>query len=212
LTNTAWAKICEAAGRRPNAEAEARAALSKVLFEDYPGFAYDPAAAAERAERMLEHLDAFAKLYRKTCHFPADQFEAILAGRAEAFVPEEDIETERGLWCIARLRRRTEAMLHGARTLQDAKTPRQTEQRAMLYHWLCGVWLDYFEGPELPPAGSARTPLVNFILAAMREIRPRLTLPRPDTVRDNIERERQEREPTRLRERMLWLRRMQSRG
>jgi hypothetical protein len=214
LTNIAWRKICDAAGRRPNAEAKARAALSKVLFEDYPGYAYDPVQAKAAAEDMLKHLDAFANLYRKTNHISADDLKAILEDRAEAFVPNRaeafvpnDIENQRALWCIARLRRRTETMLNTARDLQGIQTPRQTDQRVMLYHWLCGVWLNYFEGPELP-AGRARTPLVNFMLAAMHQIRPRLTLPRPDTVRDNIERERGDRDPARLRARRAQLLRL----
>ncbi len=57
----------------------------------------------------------------------------------------------------------------------------------MLYHWLCELWLDHFEGPELPPAGPLRTPLVNFMLAAMRLVMPKGDLPKPDTVRAAIE-------------------------
>ena len=87
LTNTAWRAICAAAERKPKAEAAARAALSKVLFKDYPGYAYNPAAAAEQAERMLQYLDAFAELYAKTNHISADDLKAILENRAEAFTP-----------------------------------------------------------------------------------------------------------------------------
>jgi hypothetical protein len=216
LTNTAWRAICAAAERKPKAEAAARAALSKVLFKDYPGYAYNPAAAAEQAERMLQYLDAFAELYAKTNHISADDLKAILENRAEAFIPNRaeaftpnDVENERALWWIARLRRRTETMLNTARNLQGvARTPRQTEQRAMLYHWLCGVWLDYFEGPELPPAGPACTPLVNFMLAAMRLVVPRHELPKPATVRANIERERGDRDPARLKARRAQLLRL----
>ena len=152
---------------------------------------------------MLKNLDAFAELYGETNHISADNLKAILEDRAEAFIPNRaeafipnDIENQRALWCIARLRRRTKAMLHAARTLQDAKTPRQTEQRAMLYHWLCGVWLYHFGG-ELTYdrsggdlGGEPGGPLVDFILTAMRQVMPEDALPSRETVRDNIDRER----------------------
>jgi hypothetical protein len=202
LTNTAWAKICAAAGRRPNAESEARAMLSKVLFEDYPGFTYDRervATAAERAERMLVHLAAFEADYRVL--FPTDVWKT---DRHYEIKRNIAIKTERGLRWIEGLRGRTEAELRVARTLKDANDRRQNVQRAMLYHWLCNVWLAHFEGPELPDVGLPRTPLVNFTLAAMRQVMPGGALPRPDTVRENIDRERRER--ARLRAQQLqWL-------
>jgi hypothetical protein len=206
LSNTEWRKICAAAERKPNAEVEARATLSKILFEDYPGFKYDHrlvAMAAKRAERMLEHLDAFAAGYRAQFN-PAD--DAVRTSDVK-------IRIKPDLWCLEGLRRETQNVLDVAGTLQKANDRRHDVRRAMLYHWLCNAWLDYFEGgpelpppgwglpplgplppgPELPPPGPARTPLVNFMLAAMRLIMPSRDLPKPDTVRENIDRERRER-------------------
>src|SRR5262249_53797011 len=123
LTDQAWADICAAASpHRP--DTEARAVLSAVLFEEYPAFAYNRErviTAQERAERMLELLDAFAELYRQAWRpqLPADEFEAILAGRAEAFIAD-NVKTERDLWSIARLRQRTEAVLEYNTTIRQA--------------------------------------------------------------------------------------------
>jgi hypothetical protein len=69
LTKTAWAKICAAAGRKPAAEAEARATLSRILYDEYPAFAYNRERVAkdiECAQQKLKQIDAFAKLYRQT--------------------------------------------------------------------------------------------------------------------------------------------------
>ena len=162
---------------------------------------------------MLKNLDAFARAIRETNHISADNLKAILEDRRGIPIGPSipnDIENQRALWCIARLRRRTEAMLHAARTLQDAKTPRQTEQRAMLYHWLCGVWLDHFGG-ELTYDRAAATPvapLVDFILTAMRQVMPEDALPSREAVRDNIDRERGRREVARR----LWLQQQRNRG
>jgi hypothetical protein len=194
LTNTAWTKICAAAECRPDADAEARAALSKLLFDEYPAFAYDRERVAkdrEQAEQMLEQLDAFAKLYRQTFlpGLPVDQFEAIVTSYASPAIPGK-VKDARVLWCIAGIRRRVLVKLHGALVQQEANRRQKSEQHAMLYHWLCEMWLDYFQGPELPPAGPPRTPLVDFILVAMRLVMPKRELPLPDTVRDAIEHQR----------------------
>ena len=213
LTNTAWAKICAAAGRRPTAEAEARATLSKLLFDEYPAFTFDRervATAAERAERMLKHLAAFEADYR--VQFPSGVWKTDQDYEIKRHIANQ---IERDLWCLEGLRRRTEDVLLVAHTLRDANDRRRNVQRAMLYHWLCNVWLDYFQGPvrppvrpELPPVGPPRTPLVNFMLAAMRLVMPRL--PEPDTVRANIERERRERAS--LRAQLLRLRQERTGG
>jgi hypothetical protein len=191
LTKTAWAKICAAAGRKPAAEAEARATLSRILYDEYPAFAYNRERVAkdiERAQQMLKQIDAFAKLYRQTFlpDLPVDQFEAILTSRASPFVAN-DVKAERDLWGIAGIRRRVLAKLQGALAQQEANNRNKSEQRAWLYHWLCEVWLDHFEGPELPPVGPPRTPLVNFMLAAMRLVMLPRDLPKSGTVRDNID-------------------------
>jgi hypothetical protein len=77
LTDAAWAEICAAAKHAP--DNEARAVLSAILFNDYPGFTYDRArvaAAAKRARRMLKNFAAFEADYRAQ-FAPADN--AILA-------------------------------------------------------------------------------------------------------------------------------------
>jgi hypothetical protein len=198
LSNAAWAAICAAAERKPAAEAAARAMLSKILFDEYPVFAYDRGRVAgdrERGERMVEQLDAFAELYRQRFrpYLLTDEFQAILAGRASPFIAD-DLRTEAHLWWIAKLRLRALALRDAAHAKQRANTKNADSQREWLYHRLCEVWLDHFQDPppegqpaRLPPVGPPRTPLVNFILAAMRQIMPR-NLPRPDTVRDNIDR------------------------
>jgi hypothetical protein len=180
LSDAAWAAICVAANPH-DPDADARVVLSKALFEDYPGFAYDrerTAVAIERAERMLAHLGAFAADYR------------------EQFPQIDDIKTERDRFYFQRLLWRVEAVWCANRTLQEANAGRRNVQRAMLYHWLCGVWLDHFGG-ELVYSRSGSEPsgpLVEFILAAMRQIVPKEQLPSREAVRDNIDRDRRERE------------------
>jgi len=202
LTDAAWAEICVAAKHAP--DAEARAVLSGILFKQYPAFAFDRESTIrdqERAERMLEHLDAFAELYREACHFPADQFEAVLAGRAEAFIPNNsesnvpnNIQTEFGIWCIARLRQRTMAVWQCAHTIRVANARHQNTQRAMLYYSLCTVWLDHFHAelkynrPSPPKRGDPYGPPIDFMLAAMRQVMPEDALPDPETVSDAIDR------------------------
>jgi hypothetical protein len=209
LTNTQWRKLCDAAGRRPKAVAEAREMLSAVLFDEYPAFRYDPEAVArdhERAQQMVEHLDAFAELYRQRWlpHLPVDEFQAIITRRA---FPVANKREYPALYWIGMLRLLAVTLEDRVELKRHTDAKNRSAQREWLYRRLCDVWLDYFEGPELP-AGRARTPLVNFMLEAMRQIRTRLTLPRPDTVRDNIERERQARDPARLRARRAQLERL----
>jgi hypothetical protein len=193
LSDQAWRDICTAAGRTPAAEAEARAALSAVLFENYPGFVYDRKrrdwvkASIERAGRMLDNLAAFEADYQAQFK-PTDD-----ARRAD----EAKIRIRPDLWCLEGLRRRAAALLLVANTLQRANEGRRDVQRALLYHWLCSVWLDHFHALDLsyetrhrePPGG----PLVEFILAAMRQIMPEDALPARRTVGDNIDREIEER-------------------
>jgi hypothetical protein len=196
LTNTAWAKICAAAEYRPKAEAAARAMLSAVLFDEYPVFAYVRERVIrdrETGERMVEHLDAFAELYRQQSlpHLPADELHEILAGRASPFVVEDMKKAH--LWWIRRLRLLASSPVDAAWSKQRANTKNRNSRREWLCYRLCEVWLDHFQDPppegqpaRLPPVGPLRTPLVNFIRAAMRQIMPGGALPRPDTVRDNI--------------------------
>jgi hypothetical protein len=193
LSGEAWADICAAA--KPHApDDDARAALSKVLFEDYPGFTYDrerTIAAIERAERMLKHLHAFETDYR--VQFPSGVWKTDRDYETKRNIA---IKIERDLWCLEGMRRRTEDVLVANRTLQDANAGRRNEQRAMLYHWLCGVWLDHFGG-ELTydrRGGDPGGPLVEFILAAMRQVMPEDALPSREAARDNIDRDGRERE------------------
>jgi hypothetical protein len=182
LTDSAWADICAAAGRTP--DAEARAELSAILFDEYPAFAYDRARVAKalrRGGRMLKHLGAFALDHR--AQFP----------RAD------DIKTERDLFYIQRLYWRAEAVWIIARALRRANAGHRNTQREWLYHRLCGVWLDHFGARSLsysvpslggPPYG----PLIAFMLAAIRQVVSEEALPSPETVRDAIDRDRRERE------------------
>jgi hypothetical protein len=189
LSDKAWAAIL-AAAKPHSPDAEARAALSKALFEDYPGFTYDRerwAKTAERAERMLKHLDAFTVDY---CAEFAPTDDAVRTNDVK-------IRIKPDLWCLEGLRSRPAAALHVARKLQDANSRRQNEQRAMLYHWLCGVWLYHFGGRltyDRSSGGEPGGPLVEFILAAMRQVMPEDALPSREAVRDNIDRERVARE------------------
>ena len=178
VSDEAWAEICAAAGRTP--DAEARATLSKILFDEYPAYFYDRervARARKRAERMLKHLGAFAEDHRA-------QFTRI-----------DDIKTERDLFYIQRLQWRAGAVWGAARAIQREKN----NQRKQLYHRLCDVWLDHFGARALSYSvpslgGPPRGPLIAFMLAAMRQIMPEDALPSPETVRDAIDRERRERE------------------
>jgi hypothetical protein len=198
LSDQAWHAICAAAGREP--DGDARAKLESILFQEYPAFAYDRdrvAAAFKHSGRMLEKLEAFARLYRQTWlpQLPLEHLDIILDGRAEALFGDRTIE--RDLWCIARLHQRTLATRLAACAIQRAYTGRKSIQREWLYHRLCGVWLDYFHAPLTysvssrggPPHGS----LIAFMLAAIRQIMPEQDLPKPATIRDAIIRERAER-------------------
>jgi hypothetical protein len=181
LSDEAWADIRAAAGRTP--DAEARAALSAILFDDYPKFKYDRervAAALRRSEHMLKHLEAFA------------------AGYCDQFPNADEVTTERDHWCIEGLKRRTLAVLLAARVIRSANARRRNVQRELLYHWLCNVWIDHFHGEltySIPSLGGLpRGPLIEFLLAAFRQIVSEDALPSREAVRDSVDRERIERE------------------
>jgi hypothetical protein len=200
LTDAAWADICAAA--EPHVpDAEARGLLAKALFEDYPGFTYNRERAKAdiaRAERMLAGLAVLEADHRE--QFPI-----------EAWKPDQDYEVWRyfnsrkevGLRCIEYLRGQAENVLVGLRVVQGANIARRNEQRASLYAWLCGIWLDHFGGALVydrhggeffdKPGG----PLVGFILAAMRQVMPKDALPSHEAIRDNIDRNRHEYEVAR---------------
>jgi hypothetical protein len=188
LTNTAWRKVCAAAApHQPVPEAEARAALAAILSEEYPQKPYEHTIATiKRATRMLKNLAAFEADYR--AEFPSGVWKTDRNYEIKRNIANK---TERDLSCLKDLRRRTGDVLLLARARQRTRH----QQHGMLYFRLCQLWLDHFQpGSELPPKGRFCTPLVNFILAAMRLVVPPSELPQPETVRDAIERERTERE------------------
>jgi hypothetical protein len=207
LSDAAWIAIDAAAkAAKLSPDAEARTELARVLFEEYPAFAYDRervAAALRQSERMLKRLNAFAEAYWWTWlpDLPSDQFRAILAGRADAFIPG-NVKTERDLWCMKMLRRRPEATWHACRAIGRANRRRRNPQREFLISRLCGIWLNNFGAQYLTvtvPAlgGEPRGPLIEFLLAALREIMPRRELPDRETLRDLIDREREGRDNVR---------------
>ena len=181
LSDEAWADIYAAAGRAH--VAGARAALSKILFEEYPAFHYDRERVAEayrRSERMLKQLKKLAADYR-------------------AQFADDDVRTERDLWGLEGVRQRAEAVWLAARAIRRANARHQSVQREWLYHRLCTVWLDHFHAPGLTYSvpsrgGPPHGPLIAFMLAAIRQIVSQDPLPSPDTVAGAIKRERIERE------------------
>jgi hypothetical protein len=216
LSDEAWAAICAAAGRKhpPDDEtaasilirgepaSSARAAVSAILFEEYPAFAYDRehiAQARERSRRMLKLLAELAELYRQTYlpDLPVDELKAILTGRAQPWIVD-DLKTERDLRGIALLRRRPEALWLVACAIRRAHAHKKSVQWEWLIHRLCGVWLDCFHGEltfTVPPLGGApRGPAIEFLRAAISQVEPE---PSPATVRDGMRRERAERENAR---------------
>jgi len=201
LSDQAWADICAAVERQPDAGTRER--LSIILFEQYPIFAYDRTtleAALRRAERMLHHLGAFAEFYRQAWlpHLPEDEVEAIFTGRASAFLKNKGIE--RDCWSIAKLRQRAEATWYYARLIRQAHSARGNVQREWLITELCTCWIWDFHGKEdlpysVPPGGGKPYgPLIDFLSAAIREVRPDREPPNVFTLRDAILRQRRERE------------------
>jgi hypothetical protein len=181
LSDEAWADICAAARRTPGVEA--RAALSAILFDEYPAFAYNRQHVAEtlkRSQRMLKHLGAFLADYR--AQFPTD----------------DDVRTEPDLWCIEALRRRAEAAWLAAHAIRRAHAGHKNVQREWLYYRLCSVWIDYFDGALVysrpSRGGPPHGPLINFMLAAIRQVVSEDDLPGSETVRNAIDDERRGRE------------------
>ena len=222
LSDEAWARICAAAGQHKpplNPDAGTRERLSKVLFKDYPVLTYDRervAAALHRSERMLTHLGAFAEFYRQAWlpDLPHDEVDAIFAGLASPFVPEDvasdsanqprrtDYRTERDLRSIAALRQRAEAAWLTASTIRRAYRGHRNVQQEWLYNQLCTAWLWDFRAPKLTCSvpswgGAPYGPLIEFLLAAIREVVGEEELPSPYALRDVIRREQDERENAR---------------
>jgi hypothetical protein len=214
LSDKAWAETCKAAELTP--DAKARSALATLLFEEYPAFAYDRerwATAYQRSERMLKQFAEFAELYRQAWvpHLSADEFQAIIAGRASPLTERRtagrasvftDMRTEADLWCLKVLWQRPEATWLAARAIRHANKGRKSPQREWLYHRLCGIWLDHFNGQHLSfgrPGGGGKPkgPLIAFLLVAMRQVIAQQALPDPEALAEAIVRERQERERAR---------------
>jgi hypothetical protein len=145
LTDQGWTDICAEAGRTP--DDDVRAELS-AIFDEYPGFAYDRErrahvlASADRAERMLEHLDAYA------------------ADHQAQFTRAEEIKTDRDRFYIRRLRWRALSLLDAARALSHAHGGHSNVQQEMLYTRLCTIWLYGFGKPKLTTTRGG--PLVRF--------------------------------------------------
>ena len=192
LSDEAWARICAAAERTP--DAGTRAALSALLYKEYPGFRYDAektAATRRRAERMLKAVAALEADYQMQFTLQSvqdeDEDENAVAYRER---------TERDLWGLKGVRQRAEAVWLLAHTIQCAHARHASVQDAWLYHRLCAIWRNHFHAVRLTydtSGGEPHGPLVEFILAAMRQIMPEDALPARWTVRDAIDRENSER-------------------
>jgi hypothetical protein len=186
LSDAAWREICEPA--ELDTDADARAELSVCLFIEYPAFTYDRkrvAADLRRDSAKLKHYKALAELYQQTPPLPGD-----------------DIKRERDLFYIERLHRRALAGVLACRAIRRANRRRSNPQREWLISRLSGIWLYNFGAPDLtytvpswggPPSG----PLIEFLLAAMRQIVPHDKLPKAHAWRDLIDRERRARENAR---------------
>src|SRR5262249_48930275 len=192
LSDQAWANICAAAGRSPDAGTRER--LSTILFEEYPVFHYDRkrvARAFKNSKRMLKRLAAFEAAYR-TEFTLVDE-----AARADAVT--NTVRVTPDLWAIEGLRKQALGLWLYACAIREAHARRANVQRAWLYNQLCTVWLRDFDAPltySVPSrSGPPYGPLIAFILAAAGLVMSEP--PSPETVRDAIDRERMERENAR---------------
>jgi hypothetical protein len=193
LSNTAWRAILRAAGCKPRRPAAARARLAQILYQEFPNLRFDRervTADRERGERMIGHLDAFARLYRERFRpdLPADEFRTILEGLASPLI-SDGVKVEAHLWWLQKLRLQALALRDAAHVKQLANARHADAHREWLIHRLCGFYLTYFQPrptKQLPPAGQRRTPLVAFSLACLKLVAPK-NLPAAETVRDIIE-------------------------
>jgi hypothetical protein len=192
LSDEAWAGICVAAERTPDAGTRER--LSKILFEEYPAFAYDRkrvARAFKNSTRMLKCLAAFEAAYQ-TEFTLVDE-----AARANAVT--DTVRVTPDLWAIEGLRKQALGLWLYARAIRRANARRANAQHEWLYDKLCMVWLYDFHAPlhySVPSRGGPPYgPLIAFILAAAGLVMSEP--PSPETVRDAIDRERMERENAR---------------
>jgi hypothetical protein len=202
LSDEVWVEFCAAAQRTP--EIGTRERLSRILFEEYPVFAYDRERVKENlrlGESMLMYLGAFAEIYRQAwlSHLSEEEVEAVFTGRALAFL--DDKVVERGCWAIVKLRQQAEAIWAPADAVLRAHHGRRNVQKAWLYGQLCHVWIWDFHGTltvTIPPLGGAPGgPLIDFLLAALRQAVPKKKLPNAYGLRKVIRREREGRERAR---------------
>jgi hypothetical protein len=209
LSDQAWDKIRAAAKRTP--DADTRAVLSRILFDEYPKiakFVTDERGVTvdENSRRMLGHLDKFAELYRQTWlpHLDADGLKAILTGRAMPSVKIQDpyrlgkfiddVKIERVLWMLQHLRLLTAEDQRTAHAIRLANEAHRSTEREFLYSRLCDVWIGHFHG-ELKFSrrrGGGRKPLIDFIREAFRQVVPD-EVPTAETVADALRRERKAR-------------------
>jgi len=192
LSDQAWADICAAAERTPDAGTRER--LSTILFKEYPVFHYDRervARAFKNSTRMLKCLAAFETAYQ-TEFTLVDE-----AARADAVT--NTVRVTPDLWAIEGLRKQALGLWLYARAIRRANARRANVQHEWLYDRLCAVWLYDFHAPlnySVPSRGGPPYgPLIAFILAAAGLVMPEP--PSPETVRDAIDRERMERENAR---------------
>jgi hypothetical protein len=188
LDDQAWADICAAAAKHVP-DAEARAEMSACLFVEYSAMA---AVVSDRAHVKDMH-DRAQKIGKQAATLAASIRQQMAARRR---VPAEDDDP---LWRDLRhalvVFQSARNQVLGYRAILRANARRKNAQREWLISRLCGIWLDHFHAPKLaysrkrggPPSG----PLIRFMLAAMRQIMPRL--PSPETIADAIDRERADR-------------------
>jgi hypothetical protein len=199
LSDAAWADICAAAARHDpplTPDAEARAELSAVLFEEYPNMRRPDrkrmAKIVAGAPGMLKAIDLFAAKYRQLWqpHRSTAEFEANIMGVAS---PPADRRAEAHIWSMKILRRYVVANLSACEALRRANEGHLNSQREWLVSRLCCIWLDYFHASGLGYSnptikkGPLEGPLIDYLTAAMRQIMPRP--PKPRTLRDAIDRE-----------------------
>jgi hypothetical protein len=200
LSEEVFDSICDGTEpRRPHDKPRARAALSRILLEEYPNFRFDRSkiiAKQKQAETLMDRLRTFTNMYRSVYAplISVGEFEAILTGRSLPYLVD-DIRTEHGLWCIAKLWQRIDAEIEFCVIMRRANERHQDTQRVWLYHRLCTVWLDHFAQASLEDynreGGQPSGPLIEFILRSARQVLTKL--PSREAIRDNIERERGER-------------------
>ena len=120
---------------------------------------------------MREHLDAFEADYR--VQFPSDVWKTDLRLRDQA--QHRRSEIERDLFYVEGLAAASGGVLLVATASRVPMTGRERAAREWLYHRLCELWLDHFQAapPGFRRSACCARPLVNFILAAMRQIMPR---------------------------------------